>query len=113
MIQSVESKPGEGMTLRKVSHQGMSLSASQRRRLEQQRALSANRYQGTDWDALRDRFNQPVSYSDSRESLPLPYDPYWLLVDSMKKYGREIPEESFTGTPWLGAAFGYSQENYQ
>lgn len=101
------------MTIRKVSQQGMSLSASQRRRLEQQRSLTSSRYQGTDWDALRERFNQPAPYANTREALPLPCDPYWLLVDSMKKYGREIPEESFTGTPWLGAAFGYSQENHQ
>lgn len=115
MIQAVESKPGEGMTLRKVSHQGMTLSASQRRRLALQQLVKPAAYRVADAQELNDRF--PVMFGPPKPRAPVPKPErdhaYWSLVDSFQKYGRLIPEESFTGTPWLGAAFGYPQENYQ
>lgn len=102
------------MTIRKVSQQGMSLSASQRRRLALQQLVRPAAYKIADPDELNARFPLVVGPPKPPAPLPVPDrdNGYWLLVDSFKKYGRLIPEDSFTGTPWLGAAFGYPQEIY-
>lgn len=103
------------MTIRKVSQQGISLSASQRRRLSLQQLVRPAAYRVADPYDLSSRFPVLVGPPAPRPPLPVPArdNAYWLLVDSFKRYGRFIPEDSFTGTPWLGAAFGYPEENYQ
>ena len=100
--------------MKTVSHQGLQLSASQRRRLALQHLVRPAAYNIAYPDELNARF--PLVFGPPKPPAPLPvperYNAYWLLVDSFKKYGRLIPEDSFTGTPWLGAAFCYPQENY-
>jgi len=92
MIQSTESKPGEGMTLRTVSLQGTQLSASERRRLEFQRRFKAsNPDLAASVDTAIERHRQAVEQGSQFD------DPYRFRFESQSRF-----------TPWLGDVFGYS-----
>lgn len=80
--------------MRTVSHQGMSLSSSERRSLamrQQVRAATAStllqdidrQFQATDWESVR----------------------YWDTVANFKRYG--FAETNRRGTPFVGDAFGF------
>lgn len=102
------------MTLRKVSQQGMKLSAGQRRRLELERSMRPGAYASADWDALRERFPVFVGPPAPRAKLSLQQDDsaYWAMVDSFEKYGRLVSEESFTGAPYCGDRSTTQEENH-
>ncbi|MFI8610705.1 hypothetical protein ACIGFL_20685 [Pseudomonas sp. NPDC077649] len=101
--------------MKRVSHQGMSLSASQRRRLELERAMRPGNYAEPDWPALRERFPVLVGPPAPRPKLTAQQDDsaYWSMVDSFEKYGRLVTEESFTGAPFCGDRSTTQEENPQ
>lgn len=86
MIQPVESLPGEGMTLRTVSHQGAHLSASQRRTLALRQQVQAS-FMNTHLTAM---VNDALAKSETAKP-----ERIWF-VDRTEK-----------GTPFVGDAFGF------
>lgn len=101
--------------MRTFSHQGTQLSAGQRRRLQVERSIVANHYGAVDWDALRSSVNARVFVGPPAPLAIRPeFQPdrqaerYWRLVADFKRYA--YTDFSETGTPFVGDAFGYSQE---
>lgn len=86
MIQMATCKPGEGMTLRSVSHQGVQLSESQRRTLVLRQQVQAT--------FMNDHLTAMVTEALVKSETAKP-ERIWF-VDRTEK-----------GTPFLGDAFGF------
>lgn len=101
--------------MRTVSHQGTQLSAGQRRRLQVERSMVANHYAAVDWSGFRADLSArmfvgpPAPIATRKELQPdRQAERYWRLVADFKRYA--CTELSELGTPFVGDAFGYSQE---
>ncbi|WP_312247226.1 hypothetical protein [Stutzerimonas nitrititolerans] len=90
MIQIVDSKPGEGMTLRTVSFQGVQLSSGQRRRLEEQQRTRAFMN-----STLQQQVNETLATLDGRQSQGIKPERQWFL------------ERQERGTPCVADMFGF------
>jgi hypothetical protein len=98
--------------MRTVSHQGMSLTAGQRRALALRAAVRPAATSQVDFDRLRAQLDSrqfvgpqtPISlrreFSDDAETAR-----YWRMAADFKRYG--YCEQRAAGTPWVGDAFGY------
>ncbi|WP_245890977.1 hypothetical protein [Stutzerimonas kunmingensis] len=91
MIQMVDSKPGEGMTLRTVSFQGGQLSRCQRERLEQYRRTQAT----VDTSVLQQQVAETFAALEQRKDQGTKPERHWFLEFEAK------------GTPCVAELFGF------
>lgn len=99
--------------MKRVSHQGLQLSASQRRRLTLQKLVQPAAYRVADPQALNDRFPVFVGpYAPPVIDHELEMQAYWRMAHQFERFGRLVEEESFTGTPFCGDRTITQQENY-
>lgn len=99
--------------MKRVSFQGVQISAAQRRRLDQERAISGN-YAQVNWDDIRAQVNGRVFVGPELPlSMRAEFQPdkeserFWRMAADFKRYG--YTETQHDGTPYVGDAFGYSQ----
>lgn len=90
MIQIIESKPGEGMTLRTVSFQGTQLTSRQRRRLQQQQQARAFVN-----PVLQQQMNDTFAELDRRKQQGIKPERQWFL------------DRQERGTPCVAEMFGF------
>lgn len=89
--------------MKRVSHQGIQLSASQRRQLSLIKLVNPGVYRLSNAQELNERFPvfvgpyAPPVIDHERESRA-----YWLMAENFKRYGRLVAEESFIGAPFCG-----------
>lgn len=91
MIQMVESKQGEGMTLRTVSFQGGQLTRSQRERLDQSRRVQAS----LNTTVLQQQVVETFAALEQRKEQGAKPERQWFVI---------VDER---GTPCVADAFGF------
>lgn len=98
--------------MKRVSSQGLQLSASQRRRLALQKLVKPTAFRVADPADLEQRFPAFVGpYAPHVPDLDAEARAYWRLVRDFQRFGRLIPEESFRGAPFCGDR-DYSPQEY-
>ncbi|SDH10254.1 hypothetical protein SAMN05216588_102417 [Pseudomonas flavescens] len=81
---------------------------------EQQRAALSrfSTVPTANWDALRERFAPFVGpYAPPVIDHDAETRAYWRMAHQFERFGRLIPEESFTGVPFCGDRTFTQQEN--
>lgn len=100
--------------MKRVSHQGLQLSASQRRRMALNQLVKPAAYKVADAQALNDRFPvfvgpyAPPVIDHDRETRA-----FWRMANQFEKYGHLVVEESFRGAPFCGDRTPLQQEQTQ